>query len=593
MRWRPAFAPSAACCAVALLAGGCSESSDVTQLERVAPSSPSAPEAGPPEPEAVPRVPLARLSLQRIDAPALSAAVPGCHLASPIASADGFIAASGDRVRAFSSQGDRLWESVLPAPPGEKAFVVATPLRLGAELFVAYHTLAASAPFDVNQPRTSQRVLALDAASGLPSPQYEPIRLTHTFAGNDARSIPFRADRALARSALVSGTAPDGERLIVSFGNARDIQPWHGFAFELNLELWRSAGAAAALSGSLIVTPEAECGPDGRTGSRDRRCGGGLWAPSGPLSVPNADSFSLVFAPGNGQLDLARGDYANTLLRTGPGLRFEPGCSEACTDFDADAPSVACMESCRDLFIPRDASGDAFPYPESGACDGLSLFECWQALDYVGGSTPVKLSFEGRDVLAYPAKDGAVYLVDYEHLGTLYDRKQLVRVCGTRSDRCRQDWAGMIVTEPALLEEAGRSLLVVPTFMPDATHPAGVFGLALAAHSDGTPRLEIAWQYPPPESPEARLMFREHPTRVALAEIDGTAVAVLVDVHGGGRGRLLALRAADGRLLAEAELDGAGYRFVEPLILGDRLVVPSCERDSGPSHLELFRLSPD
>jgi hypothetical protein len=526
----------------------------------------------------------------RLPLPELEAPVPGCQLASPVASPGGFIAASGDRVRAFSLQGDLLWDTTLPAPAGQKAFVVATPLLRAGELFIGYHTVSSEAPFDVNQARLSQRVLVLDAASGAPSPDYEPLALEHTFAGNDGASIPFRADRALGRSALVAGSAAGSDRLIVTFGNARDIQPWHGFAFELDLERWRVAGAAAAPSGSLIVTPEAECGPDGRTGSRDRRCGGGLWAPAGPTLVTEGDGFALILAPGNGQLDLGRHDYANTLMRAGPGLDFDPRCGSACDAFDPDAPSAECVQSCRDLFIPRDAPGDPFPLPESGACDGLSLFECWQALDYVGGSTPVQVAFEGRELLVYPAKDGAVYLIDWEHLGRLYDRKQLVSVCGTRADPCRQDWAGMIVTRPTVLDDAGRPLIVVPTFMPDATHPAGVFALGLAQGAGG-PRLQVEWQYPAPGSPEARLAFRQHPTRAAVVEVDGTQVVVVVDVQRGGRGRLIALRAHDGAPLGEVELGGPGYRFVEPLVAGANVVVTSCDGDAGPSQLELFQLS--
>jgi hypothetical protein len=219
----------------------------------------------------------------------------------------------------------------------------------------------------------------------------------------------------------------------------------------------------------------------------------------------------------------------------------------------------------------------------------LTLFQCWQALDYVGGSTPVTFSFAGRELLAYPAKDGAVYLIDAAHLGRLYDRKQLVAVCGTGRDPCSADWAGMIVTQPALVEEAGQLRLIVPTFMPDHSHPAGVVGLGLEAGSAG-PTFTVRWQYPPFSAPEAKTAFREHPSRVAVANVNGTAVALVVDVRKGSRGRLIALGARDGALLAQVELGGPGYRFTLPLVLGDRVIVPSCDSERGPSHLEAFRL---
>jgi hypothetical protein len=309
------------------------------------------------------------------------------------------------------------------------------------------------------------------------------------------------------------------------------------------------------------------------------------------MLVQHDDGYTAVLAPGNGQLDLSRRDYANTLMRVEPGLDFDPGCGDACADFDPDAPSPACVESCRNLFIPRDYPGDPFPLPESGACDGLTLFQCWQELDYLGGSTPAPLTFEGRRLLAYPAKDGALYLIDENHLGRLYDRRQLVAICGTRTDACRADWAGMIVTEPVVLSARGELRIVVPTFMPDRTHAAGVVGLSVRSDTEGLPRLVVEWQYPPFGSPESRTAFREHPSRASQSEMDGVPVVLLVDVRRGSRGRLLALGASDGALLAEARLAGPGYRVTKPLVLGDRVVVPSCDSESGPSHLEVFRIS--
>lgn len=531
---------------------------------------------------------LGALRLTRLDAPELSVPVSGCLLASPVAWDGGFLTAAADNVRSFTRDGVLRWSRRLPAPDGEKAFVVATPVLQGQQAFIAYHTIAAGAAFDVNTERLSQRVIALDASTGEVSPAYEPVLLEHVFESVDGAPVPFRADRALSRSALVLANDGGTTYLIVSFGNARDLQPWHGFAFALDLQRWRNQGGRAALAGQMTVTPESDCGAEGSSGSRERRCGGGLWAPSGPLVQRGPSGDALIFAPGNGQLDLARRDYANTLLRTSARLELAPRCGSACDAFDPDAPSAACAESCRDLFIPRDAPGDTFPLPESGACDGLTLFQCWQALDYVGGSTPVQLWFGGRELLAYPAKDGAVYLIDAEHLGRLYHRRQLVPICGTRQDPCAMDWAGMIVTQPALVER-DPPLLIVPTFMPDRTHPAGVVGLSLVEGEAG-PELAIAWRYPEHGAPEAVTMFREHPSRVAVTAIRASPVALLVEARRGGTGRLIALDAVRGTLLDAAPLQGPGYRFTLPLVMGDRVVVPSCAREAGPSHLELFSL---
>ena len=128
-------------------------------------------------------------------------------------------------------------------------------------------------------------------------------------------------------------------------------------------------------------------------------------------------------------------------MRVGSGLAFDPACdASACASFDPDLPALSCIESCKNLFVPRIPAGDPALLPESGVCDGATMFECWEKLDYVGGSTPVRLeTASGKSVLAYPTKDGHVYLVDANHLGTLYQRKKLVDVCGTVAEPCQLD----------------------------------------------------------------------------------------------------------------------------------------------------------
>jgi hypothetical protein len=587
--------------AAALHAVACTSSHDVTVLAGEAEpvlldagrSSDAVPvprdaghSAGPvPVPRDAGQAPGRALRFERVAAEELSGEVSGCHLASPIAGGPGILAAAGDRLRGFSESGELRWMTALPAPPGEQALVVATPYLSEQTLFVAYQSIASSARFEVNERRLSQRVAALDAVTGALLTEYEPVVLAGSFSGADGEPLAFRADHALGRSALVGS----GNKLLVSFGNARDLQPWHGFAFELDREAWRAGGPSAALTGSLVVTPEADCGRLDSSGSRVRRCGGGLWSPAGPLIAQAEAGFVAVLAPGNGRLDLARRAYANTLMRVQPGLEFDPHCGPACASFDPNQPSAECTESCRDLFVPRDTTGEPFPSPESGVCSGLTLFQCWEKLDYVGGSTPARVRFDERDVLAYPTKDGAVYLLDWQHFGTLYDRKQLVAVCGTASDPCGQDWAGMIVTEPLVVAGAA-PIIVVPTFMPDRSHEAGLFGLTLARGEAG-PVLQRVWQYPPAGSAEARSAFREHPSRAAALLRDDRTIALLVEVRRGGqRGRLLAIDTRDGTKLAEALLDGPGYRFTKPLVIGDRVIVPSCNSDAGPSHLEMYRL---
>ena len=323
-----------------------------------------------------------------------------------------------------------------------------------------------------------------------------------------------------------------------------------------------------------------------------RVCGGGIWSPSGHLVTQDEEGWSIVFATGNGQISIPEQNYANSLLRARPGLNFDPGCdAEACADFDPDDPSLACLESCNDLFMARESDvGDPMPLPESGACDGLTMFQCWEVMDYVGGSTPVEVTTRGGvRAFAYPAKDGAVWLVDAEHMGILYDREQMVRICGTPSDPCIWDWAGMTVTQPAVTELGGDPLLLVPTFMPDRSHPAGVVAIRVVDSDEG-PKLEEVWQAPSFATEESVRRFRRHPGRLTLHDVpEGPEVGFVVETAApGGQARLLTIRAYDGEILQDVELAGSGYRFTKPLVLGDRVYTQSCQSDNGPSTLEVF-----
>lgn len=529
--------------------------------------------------------------------PADPVTLPGCTYASPIRYAGDhgteILLATSERLSALSTGGELLWNIALPAPEGEMAFVVATPALVGDRLVVSYHTVERTTePHDVGRERKRHMVAVVDLKARAIDDAFEPVELDADFEGNDGATVPFTATNALGRALTHVATGSGLGLVYATFGNARDIQPWHGFIFELDLDAWLADGASAAISASFISTPEADCGEPGVSGSRDRVCGGGMWSPSGPLVVERANGPELFVSTGNGQLDLARSDFANTVLRLRPGLQFDPNCdASACEDFDLDAPDDACVESCRDLFIPRAAPGDAFPMPESGACDGLTMFECWGKLDYdFGGGTAADVKLEsGLELLAYAAKDGALYLFDADHLGTLYDRKQLVSICGTESDACQLDWAGMVVTQPAVSEADGKPLILVPTFMPDSSHPAGVIAVTVNDGGD-TPELEVRWQAPSFDTPAARTRFRRHPSRIRLSN-DGQVAWLVEAAPRGGRGRLLALRVDDGAILVDQELAGPGYRFTLPLAIDDRVFVPSCQPDNGPSALEIYEVS--
>jgi hypothetical protein len=536
----------------------------------------------------------------------------GCLLASPqrvsIDETAAIVVASGDgRVALLDPEtGTTRASLALPHPEGELAHVIATPALVpGPRLVVAWQDVLATVSDPARAPRSGHHVAIVDLRTMALDPAFPIVTLEGAVRSTDGTGdVPFLASNALSRSALVHAPSPTGlGRVYVSFGNARDIQPWHGWVFELDLDRWREQ----PISGLLLTTPTADCGPAGVSGDRDMVCGGGVWAPTGPLLVPgpssDADDYTLIVPTGNGALDLDAQRYAHTLMRMrGPGLRFDPGCDPAlCADFDVLAPSEACLASCRDLFVPRLRPGD----PPLGApgCEGLSFFACYAALDWdLGANSPIRLPLAGGDdVLVLPAKDGAVYLIDAEHLGTLHDRHEVNVPCGTGGVRCDADWAGSMVTRPVLTTDArGAPLVLVATFLPDASNDAGLVALRVTRGPEG-PRLERAWESPRFGSDEAGRWFRRHPSGVALATVAGRDHAVVVEQGRAGvePGHLHVVRVEDGALVARVALEGPGQRFAVPLVLAgptpdaSRVAFASCvDGNAGPGHLEAWDLAP-
>jgi hypothetical protein len=495
------------------------------------------------------------------------------------------------KVTALSpSDGHIEFEVALPSPDDRQPSTIATPVIVGHRLFVAYQIEEASGR------RERHRVVAIDLENRALDGEFELVELAATQPTWDGTGqVDFRADHALSRATLAFGTteaSPEGF-IYVSFGNARDIQPWHGWVFELDLEQWRTSGANFAQSAVLLTSPEDYCPVEGQSGSRDMICGGGIWAPSGLLVLPNeaGTSFELIVPTGNGLLDLDERSYANSILRTGPGLSFTPSCSPAaCSPFDPIAPAPACLDSCTNIFMPRLLPADAPIAPASGACDGKTLLECYATLDYdLGANTPAFTTLGDKRLFVLPAKDGAVYLFDADHLGTLYDREVIVEQCGAAGDACSADWAGMMVTKPVLAQANGETLALIPTFMFDHTHAAGMVALAVVDGPQG-PKLEQRWTAPRFDSEEAVTSFRRHPSRAVLLG-DGQHVA-WVDVARPETGTLYIVRVADGEIVARAPLSGHGRRYIEPLVHDHVLWTTSCSDNEGPGIVESFRLNP-
>ena len=202
-------------------------------------------------------------------------------------------------------------------------------------------------------------------------------------------------------------------------------------------------------------------------------------------------------------------------------------------------------------------------------------------------NAPVKVDVpNGPSVYVQPGKDGSVYLIDAAHMGTLYDRRKLVEVCGTAEDQCKIDWAGMIVTQPTLLKWTERRLLSSRPLLPDKTHAAGLVALKIVA-VNGTPRFEPFWQAPDFSTQESRVRFRYHPTRVVVAPFGeaGEEYAWVGDMN-----FALGVRVRDGLIVERQRMIGWRSRNSLPLIHDNVLYIPTCKLDDGPSRLEAYAI---
>lgn len=473
----------------------------------------------------------------------------------------------------------------LPRPDEHYVELLATPVAVGSRLVVAYQI------YDDGE-RKPHRVMVVDLTTGTRDEAYPVIELAAEVPV-DGGVVRLEAPTHRSKAALVAAPPEAGRLVYVSLGSGGDIQPWHGWVFELDLDAWRAEGAAAAISAVLVTTPEAECPVEGESGAADMICGGGVWTHAGPQVFPTEGGFELIVPTGNGQLDLARGDFAQSLMRTGRGLRFDPGCDpELCTPFDPGDPDPACLESCRNLFVPRLTADEPPLRPASGACAGMSFMQCLARLDYdLGANAPVRVELDdGRAVLVQTGKEGGAYLLDAAHLGHLYDREQVVGLCGVPNGDCKyEEWRGTIMTQPSVTRIDGRPVVLIPTFVFDQSNPAGLVAFQIVTQ-DGEPRFERLWEAPDFASEEAVERFRYYPSRAALwtDRASGETYAFVVDIAAtAGDATLLGVRVRDGEIVERRPLAGQGQPHLLPAVAGDVIYLPSDVADGG-SQLEAY-----
>ncbi|MDD5276092.1 MAG: PQQ-binding-like beta-propeller repeat protein [Methylovulum sp.] len=485
--------------------------------------------------------------------------------------------------------GAMFWELKVPTPEGQQAQLAASPVVVDNKLIVVYQSLDKGV-------RTSHRLAVADLLTNQWDSRFPVLTVAAEQPSADGKAmVKFNPPTAYSHAALKSWK-PKGSKLgyvYAGFANAADVQPFHGWLFEIDLDAWQQQGDKQAIKNVLLTTPEADCPSKMEYGTQEMICGGGIWVPAGPLLEQAGETIELFVPTGNGQVDLARHDYANALLRVRPGLQFDAGCdANLCVNFNPLHPAPDCLASCKNLFIPRLAAGNEPLKPPYHECDDKDFWECLAWMDYdLGANAPVKIKLkDGRSVLVQAGKDGGAYLIDAAHLGTQYDRLQIAQLCGSPTDLCKLGWAGMIVTQPVQTIIEDDPVVIIPTFSPDKTHVAGVVALKIVREK-GLPKFKPFWRFPDANYPDALTLFRSHPSFPVLTTHlgrQGDAIVWVVDI--GENGTLYGIRAKDGALVAKQGLQGSGRQLSMPLIVGDKIYLASIMSKTGKAMIEAYRI---
>jgi hypothetical protein len=180
------------------------------------------------------------------------------------------LASSNGHVVAIQADtGEEVWRLRLPRPADESASLIAAPVRRGRYLVLSYATTQ-------GPERVRHLVSVVDVRAGTLADAFPTLELSAEKPAAGGGVVPFNPPTSLSRAALAYADGPEGELgyVYVPFGNRQDIQPWHGWIFELDLEAWRAEGPGGAISAVLLTTPENECPVEGESGSRDMICGG-------------------------------------------------------------------------------------------------------------------------------------------------------------------------------------------------------------------------------------------------------------------------------------------------------------------------------
>jgi hypothetical protein len=185
-------------------------------------------------------------------------------------------------------------------------------------------------------------------------------------------------------------------------------------------------------------------------------------------------------------------------------------------------------------------------------------------------------------------KEGGVYLLDATRIGVLYDRKSAADLCGTTADPCWGTFEGSIITQPILGWVDDTPIVVIPTFIADNTHAAGLVAYKIVVDA-GRPHLEYIWSAPDRASREAVERFRGAPTRAVIANYRGEPIVWVADRQPDGL--IFGVRLRDGVIVARARTAGVPNPYVAPIVIDDVLYVPTSVPRGDGDWLEGYKIT--
>jgi hypothetical protein len=132
-------------------------------------------------------------------------------------------------------------------------------------------------------------------------------------------------------------------------------------------------------------------------------------------------------------------------------------------------------------------------------------------------------------------------------------------------------------------------VVLIPTFVPDKTHPAGLVALKIVLE-EGRPKFKRFWQFPEPSSPEAVQTFRYHTSLPAITKLGKNDDATIWVVDTGNHGTVYGVRIKDGALVTKQALKGTGRHDSSPLIHANNLYVASIMPGTNKAMIEAYRI---